>query len=461
MDTQIDFRWIFATAENLRNQLNVERLYVRRPASWLEPFANNLIALSSYAQDRPELQDRVFALAPGMVAEMQSVAVSPTVRDVETGRALASALAGMAATRRAEPARAAFTAYAAFVTTQPTAGEYAVVGAADYAWRFEHVLLLPWTPSELLALATVELAALDARMALLPASKAAEPTDDQRGRAAALTRDSLLAMYDGIEDAHLAATLRGGWVTIPDAVGPIRARETPDAMVPLTGDGGSMNPPPTWSVSNVGYWNVEHFRVDLPAEDRLASLTYAENFLNNGMGPYAAHEGFPGHHLQLAIARLNPDPLRSILPDPSQNEGWALYSEEAFWEHGGFGTSPDAQRAYLRSYRARIARVLYDVRIESGEWTLQQAADFKRQSEAGKSPIDEDILRAINWPTQLICYFSGKAQIVALRAAYRQKLGGAYTDRAFHDAFLAEGSIPIALIRAKMLGEPVPDLPRE
>jgi uncharacterized protein (DUF885 family) len=58
----------------------------------------------------------------------------------------------------------------------------------------------------------------------------------------------------------------------------------------------------------------------------------------------------------------------------------------------------------------------------------------------------------------LIGYFTGKRQIVALKAEYKQKLGQAYSDRAFNDAFLAEGSIPVALIRAKLLGGTVPGL---
>ena len=47
-------------------------------------------------------------------------------------------------------------------------------------------------------------------------------------------------------------------------------------------------------------------------------------------------------------------------------------------------------------------------------------------------------------------------QLMDLRRAYHAKLGQAYSDRAFNDAVLAEGSIPVALIRAKLLGEPVP-----
>ena len=110
----------------------------------------------------------------------------------------------------------------------------------------------------------------------------------------------------------------------------------------------------------------------------------------------------------------------------------------------------------LASYRSRIRRVVYYVHIVRGDWTLQQAADYKRSAEPGKGRIDEDIMRSIHWPTQLISYFTGKQQLMDLRRDYRKKLGAAYSERAFHDAVLAEGSIPVALIRAKLLGEPLP-----
>ena len=152
------------------------------------------------------------------------------------------------------------------------------------------------------------------------------------------------------------------------------------------------------------------------------------------------------------------DPLRSIVSDAVQNEGWGLYAEEALLAHGGFGDSVEAERHILRSYRYRIRRVILDVKIETGVWTLQQAADFKYDAAPGEGEIDEDILRSINWPTQLICYYAGKKQILALRDEYKSQMGSNYNDRDFHDRFLAEGSIPIALIRAAMLDEKVPPL---
>ncbi|MDE2511397.1 MAG: DUF885 family protein, partial [Elusimicrobia bacterium] len=339
--------------------------------------------------------------------------------------------------------------------------EFSVVGAENYAWILKNAELLPWTPAELLAQAQSELGYVDARMAALRPALSPEPkaTPEQIERAKTLTRAKLLALYDRIVQDDMAALKKSGVLTVPRGVGPIHARETPDAMVPLTGDGGSMNPPPTYVRSNVGYWNVEHFHADWPLDRRLEAVLGALNQSVNGMGPYAAHEGVPGHHLQLSVARLIKDPLRSVLPDGVQNEGWALYAEGMFQKAGGLGPSVDAKYQTLDSWRFRVRRVIYDVNLESGFWSLQQAADFKHSvAEPGQGAVDEDVLRAVNWPAQLICYFSGKMQIVKLREDYKKKMGAAYTDRDFHDRFLAVGSVPIVFARAKLLEEPVPGL---
>jgi len=282
-------------------------------------------------------------------------------------------------------------------------------------------------------------------------------TPAQIALAQSLDREKLLAMYTDVERALFAKLRTLGMVTIPDGVGPIQARETPEAMVPLTGDGGSMNPPPTYGSSNLSYWNVEHFNPAMSPKDRLATVVQTQNFEVSREGPYAVHEGVPGHHLQLSIARLNPDPMRSVLGDPVQAEGWALYAEDAFQQAGGLGPSIDARYNTLASWRFRVRRVVYDVNVETGTWTLQQAADWKGATPAGAGRIDEDLLRTINWPEQLICYFAGKEQIVALKAAYKRKLGAAYSERRFNDALLALGSVPYVFARAKLLGERIPD----
>ena len=456
---QIDYRWIYATASTLRRQLLTERMFERRPAQWLEAVANVLIAFASYAPDRPELQDRILAKVPAMLAEMRTVATKPTRRDVDTAIELVDALTAIARSREATATADALVAYGVELRGLKPEIEFQVIGAENYAWRLKHTLLLPWTPQELLAKAEADLAIVDARLAALPPEQPLPPpTDDQLTLARNLTRETQLGLYDTLVVALRDATIRGGWVTIPEGVGPMRARETPEAMIPLTGDGGSMNPPPTYGSSNIGWWNVEHCHADAPEADRIRRVVAAQSFTVSRMGPYAAHEGVPGHHMQLAIARLLPDPLRSILPDSAQNEGWGLYAEETFLAHGGFGDSAEAERWILRAYRHRIRRVIFEVKIETGEWTLQQAADFRDGAAPGAGEVDEEILRAIQWPTQLIGYYAGKKQILALHEEYRQKMGAAYDEREFHDRFLAEGSIPIALIRAAMLDQEVPPL---
>jgi hypothetical protein len=461
VDVQMDWRWIYACAETARRQLAVERLFEHRPAQWLEPLSNDLIAFVSYAPERPELQRRTLALVPAMLDDARRVATRVTKRDVDTAHKLCAALVAMAkATRSAEgdAAAAALARYDGDLAALAPTKEYEVIGAESYAWRYRHAMLLPWTPDALVTEAETTLASLNAEMKGLEPHLAPKPTptEDQRARARALTRDALMALYDDVQSRLRAATIRSGWVSVPAYVGPVRARETPDAMVPLTGDGGSMNPPPTYVSSNVGYWNVEHFHESWTEAERVSTVLGAEGFLTNGMGPYAAHEGIPGHHLQLEVARTNPDPLRSILPDSVQNEGWALYAEGALFEHGGLGDAPDTRYRVLRSLRHRVMRVLFDANVERGAWDLQRAADFKHDAAPGKGEIDEDLLRAVQWPGQLVCYWAGAREILALRDEVKKKEGARFDERAFHDALLAEGSIPIALVRAKMLGEPMP-----
>jgi hypothetical protein len=348
---------------------------------------------------------------------------------------------------------------------RPGAREFVTVGRGQYEARLRRALLLPWSGDQLLARAQAELAATDSAMAAIkarispdaPVPGAPAPTAEQRARAANLDQAGLLALYDEVTGAQRAFLDSAGILTVPAAVGRIRARPTPDAMIPLTGDGGSMNPPPPLGDSNVGWWNVEHVDSTWSLDQKAGRIAAMQGYRVSWMGPYAAHEGVPGHHLQLSIARLNPNPLRWLLYDNGLVEGWAMYAEEVFWRAGGLGDSPLAEYRTLASWRGRIRRVVYDVNIERGDWTLQQAADYKRSTSPGQGVVDEDILRSINWPAQLVGYFAGKAQLVDLRRDYRAKLGAAYDERAFNDAVLAEGSVPVALIRAKLLGESIPE----
>ena len=437
VDAQIDVRWTYANAERIDRELAVERLYLHRPGAWLETLANDYVALLTYAPDRGDAFVSLSAGVPAMVDEM-AARCTPTQVDVEVAQGLIKGLVALLRHRpsaASEAAIAALSSYGERIAALRGARTMAVLGRANYAWRLKHAMLLPWGPDALDAMARRRQVEVDRQIAALapsvPASGPLPPALEQAAQH--LDQASLLALYDHIQLDYRDGIERAGFVTIPAGVGPVRARVTPDAMVPLTGDGGSMNPPPPFLADDTGWWNVEHFDPKATLAEREEMVREAALFRDTDMGPYAAHEGLPGHHLQLAIARLHPDPIRSLFQDAVQNEGWALYAEQEMWEQGGLGDGVAAHVETLKSWRYRIRRVVYDVNVETGRWTLQQAADWKHEKPKGRGTIDADLRRTINWPAQLVCYFAGKEQILDLKARYRRLMGAAYSERRFHD----------------------------
>lgn len=471
VDAQIDYRWVWANAEEARRRLTVERMWEHRHGEYLEPVANTFISLTTYAPDRVDLRVKLAALLPAMITEMLAQVTAPTQRDVTTGLGLLDGLDAVVAQLPEGAERQAATAALTEARTQLNARskenlpEFKVIGTENYDWRLKHALLLPWDSAALLEHAQAELTRVDAELAALkPAEFSGVATPAESEAAAAMDRAGFLKLYDDVVARNLAALRAMNVLTVPTDLPAMHCRETPAALLPLTGDGGSMNPPlafpslGTGGAAPVGWWNVQHYSADWTLAEREAMIVSANHSELSGLGPYAVHEGVPGHHLQLSMLPQLNNPIHAILQDGSAVEGWALYAEQLFWEGGGFGDSDRAHANMLRSYRSRIRRVFYDTHIERGEWTLQQGADWKAGTAPGVTAPDPDVLRSIQWPTQLITYFAGKSQILALRDEVRERQGAAYSERAFNDALLAEGPIPVALIRAKMLGEPVPDV---
>ncbi|HEY8309218.1 MAG TPA: hypothetical protein VIG47_01615, partial [Gemmatimonadaceae bacterium] len=297
VDRQIDARYVYAIAQDAKRQLSAERMYEYRPAQWLEPVANTFIALLSYAPQRTDIQQKIVAQIPAMVTEMQTVCTHPTKRNADTAAGIIDALVptikALPQNAERDKAIASLSAYKAHLASLTNLPEFRVIGNANYAWRLKHVELLPWNPTQLRNLAMGELTRVDAQLATLkPKLKPTPaPTQAQLEQAKALDQQSILNIYDTIEQKLRAKVDHLGIITVPAGVGPIKSRVTPDAMVALGGDGGSMNNPPTYWNSNVGWWNVEHFNPKMSEQDRIDTVVRAEDFDVTGEGPYAVHEG--------------------------------------------------------------------------------------------------------------------------------------------------------------------------
>ncbi len=464
IDDQIDLAVLQNVVQVMDHTLRVERRWTHRPGEWLEPVASLLLAHLSAPNPVPDAIPTLAAQLPAMLAEVEAEVTAPTRRDVDTATELLESIDTMLSLSPEDPrisaARAAVQTSRAQWMSRTDLPEDHMLGGEGFRWRLTYLLGLPWDAETLLQMAETDLAALDAQIAQLEANRPPEapPTVEEAQRALALDQADVLRLYDEVVANYLGRLRAMGVLTVPTDLPPLRARPTPDALVPLTGDGGSMNPVPLFGPTEGAWWNVEHHDADMSYADRVGKVVSMQRASETWMGPYAVHEGVPGHHLQLSIARTHQRPVRRLFQNTASVEGWALYAESLFESNGGFEQSEVGRLMMLRSYRARVKRVVFDVKVETGVWTLQEAADWKHGAKPGEGKVDPELLRAVHWPTQLVSYYAGMKQIEAIKEECRAKWGDNFSETAFHDALLAEGPISLSLVRTALLakGPPAP-----
>jgi uncharacterized protein (DUF885 family) len=163
----------------------------------------------------------------------------------------------------------------------------------------------------------------------------------------------------------------------------------------------------------------------------------------------AFHEAVPGHHLQWEVARRLdglPAIRRQSVP-PAFSEGWGLYAETLAEDMGLY--SSDLDRMGARSFDAlRSCRLVVDSGLHALGWSRQRAVDYLRaHTTLPERAAEAEIDRYLAWPGQALGYKLGQLEILALRAEARQRQGGAYDVRRFHDAVLGQGGLPLGTLR--------------
>jgi uncharacterized protein (DUF885 family) len=167
----------------------------------------------------------------------------------------------------------------------------------------------------------------------------------------------------------------------------------------------------------------------------------------------AYHEGVPGHHLQFSIAQelTGLPPFRKYNLDlNAYTEGWAFYSER-LGKEVGFYQDPYSDYGRLQNEMWRAVRWVVDTGVHSRHWTRQQMVDFFHDHTAmDDENINTEVDRYIAWPAQALSYKMGQMKILGLRERAQKELGAKFDLRAFHDAVLDQGPLPLDILEAKI-----------
>ena len=158
-----------------------------------------------------------------------------------------------------------------------------------------------------------------------------------------------------------------------------------------------------------------------------------------------AHEGIPGHHYQIALARedadLHPvhrDVLMSTFP-----EGWALYSERIA-DQVGLYPQPIDRLGMLTTDAWRAARMVVDTGLHAFGWTRDRAVTaLQVQAGLKRADAEAEVDRFIAWPGQAVSYMNGRLAIEAARDRAQKKLGAQFDIVSFHDVVLSRGIVSL------------------
>jgi uncharacterized protein (DUF885 family) len=196
-------------------------------------------------------------------------------------------------------------------------------------------------------------------------------------------------------------------------------------------------PPETAPYVPAGFGGVDGFSIntyDLPSRPlySMPSLTL--------------HEAAPGHSWAGLIAREHADPDGFRGGGSAFAEGWALYCERLGTEMGMYHT-PYEKVGMLSFQSWRASRLVVDTGIHALGWKREQVQQYLRDNTAlSEFDVVEETDRYISMPGQALSYYLGMTEIFKERHHAEQVLGRKFNLRAFHDAILATGGVPLPVL---------------
>jgi uncharacterized protein (DUF885 family) len=162
-----------------------------------------------------------------------------------------------------------------------------------------------------------------------------------------------------------------------------------------------------------------------------------------------AHEVAPGHYVHSLFMRRTPGKIRRIwiglnpFPQPSSGQdGWAHYAEQLVTDEGLMRDDARYHLAQTSEALTRICRLIAGLRLHSGEWSVDRAAEFfEREAHLPAPAAHQEAVRGTYDPTYG-GYFLGKLAAFTLRRDYAAAKGSAFNLREFHERVMTNGIAP-------------------
>jgi uncharacterized protein (DUF885 family) len=170
------------------------------------------------------------------------------------------------------------------------------------------------------------------------------------------------------------------------------------------------------------------------------------------MEALSLHEGNPGHHFQITVAREQKElpRFRRFGGYTAYSEGWGLYAESLGPDLGMY-TDPYQYFGRLEGELFRAIRLVVDTGLHSKGWTREQVLEYiEANSATSDARAVAETERYIAIPGQALAYKIGQLKISQLRARAEQALGPRFDVRKFHTVILADGALPLDVLEAKV-----------
>jgi len=187
-----------------------------------------------------------------------------------------------------------------------------------------------------------------------------------------------------------------------------------------------------------GIFNINGY--DLPSRP-----TYTTEVLS-------LHESMPGHHLQMMLAEENTSlpAFRRFNGPNAFIEGWGLYSEQ-LGKALGLYTDPYQEFGFLSFDMWRACRLVVDTGMHNGHMTRGEAIRFMLDNTSlTKTDVAAEVDRYIAYPGQALAYKAGQIDLLRQRDKAQAALGARFDLRAFHDAVLLDGAMPLSILDARI-----------